>query len=527
MEVVQRLEDTTVRTIVRGLQQETGFEFDDLKQLFLVFREECLAKTYWGTNSQSLQDCSSSQAQYEQYQIDFEQYRSLFRQLSPWWCGVQCDKLARKIFQMNKNSQTDQINFKDFAVTLGAICNGDPQKKLTLLYKLHLLPPSCNDDDDDDDVVATPTSPTNSQISLTSEAVGSDVGSSSTAEESSSTGHVPSTESSSKTTPHFEEAEEGATPDVEEEEKKQPPGGDAEQEEDGGEVFLAEKAVEDHYSVVQKLNEVKIKDDQQQEDDVIEDSTPPLVVKDYHYYLKKYSKERSGQTDSVKDLPHINQAQFIQLCKTLYNMFREDPSEQALYHSIATVANLLLQMGEVGKQFKKPQGSTTSINPTVANNPAEEATTVEKTQEATPATTVETEEATAKQNTEGERMGSPTSSITSNSSSYCILSENASPQPSDADVATDKSKLTLPVATTDDVTKPHHKTSQSSSNLDADWSVSFEQFLASVLTESPLCEFFERKHRLTDALQRMHNSPRPHVFQHQTSVKSVTSPDHD
>lgn len=45
------------------------------------------------------------------------------------------------------------------------------------------------------------------------------------------------------------------------------------------------------------------------------------------------------------------QEQFIELCKTLYNMFSEDSQEQELYHAIATVASLLLRIGEVGKRF--------------------------------------------------------------------------------------------------------------------------------------------------------------------------------
>uniref|UniRef100_A0A7N8YN42 TBC1 domain family member 9B n=1 Tax=Mastacembelus armatus TaxID=205130 RepID=A0A7N8YN42_9TELE len=82
-----------------------------------------------------------------------------------------------------------------------------------------------------------------------------------------------------------------------------------------------------------------------------------------------------GNIETIKDLPKMNQVrtgsglrlglglgltasvclclsvqeQFIELCKTLYNMFSEEPLEQELYHSIATVASLLLRIGEVGK----------------------------------------------------------------------------------------------------------------------------------------------------------------------------------
>lgn len=38
----------------------------------------------------------------------------------------------------------------------------------------------------------------------------------------------------------------------------------------------------------------------------------------------------------------------------MYNLFSEDPNEQELYHATATVASLLLEMGEVGKLFCSP-----------------------------------------------------------------------------------------------------------------------------------------------------------------------------
>uniref|UniRef100_A0A7N9AXD8 TBC1 domain family member 9B n=1 Tax=Mastacembelus armatus TaxID=205130 RepID=A0A7N9AXD8_9TELE len=112
-----------------------------------------------------------------------------------------------------------------------------------------------------------------------------------------------------------------------------------------------------------------------------------------------------GNIETIKDLPKMNQVrtgsglrlglglgltasvclclsvqeQFIELCKTLYNMFSEEPLEQELYHSIATVASLLLRIGEVGKKFnngsKKPE--TTAIQApsptqTLPTNPQQE-----------------------------------------------------------------------------------------------------------------------------------------------------------
>lgn len=63
--------------------------------------------------------------------------------------------------------------------------------------------------------------------------------------------------------------------------------------------------------------------------------------------VQKLPEERS----SLRNLPSLNQTQFIQLWKSLYDMFIDNPNEQALYHSLATVGTLLLQIGEVRKKL--------------------------------------------------------------------------------------------------------------------------------------------------------------------------------
>uniref|UniRef100_A0AAY4AM58 TBC1 domain family member 9 n=1 Tax=Denticeps clupeoides TaxID=299321 RepID=A0AAY4AM58_9TELE len=75
---------------------------------------------------------------------------------------------------------------------------------------------------------------------------------------------------------------------------------------------------------------------------------------DYRTYLRLWNQETKTKPENMKDLPKMNQGQFIELCKTLYNMFSEDPNEQELYHATATVTSLLLEMGEVGKLFCSP-----------------------------------------------------------------------------------------------------------------------------------------------------------------------------
>ena len=69
------------------------------------------------------------------------------------------------------------------------------------------------------------------------------------------------------------------------------------------------------------------------------------------------------------------QAQFIQMWKTLYDMCTGSPDEQQLYHSISTVATLLLQIGEVGKQYKsRPTSADPSPGKPVISSPSQNTT---------------------------------------------------------------------------------------------------------------------------------------------------------
>lgn len=134
-------------------------------------------------------------------------------------------------------------------------------------------------------------------------------------------------------------------------------------------------------------------------------------------------------------------------------MFSEEPDEQHLYHSIATVASLLLRIGEVGKKFhngsKKVDDADVQAPPTVPQ--------VDETHaEVTPGESQVSQEAAA----------SPAS--TEQDQGGC------------SGVA--EGPLLL-----------GGEEQRQGSVLDADWSVTFEQVLASLLTEPPLVDYFERK----------------------------------
>ncbi|XP_006275543.2 TBC1 domain family member 8B isoform X2 [Alligator mississippiensis] len=73
---------------------------------------------------------------------------------------------------------------------------------------------------------------------------------------------------------------------------------------------------------------------------------------DIQAYLKQWQDELLKKEENIKDLPRMNQSQFIQFSKTLYNLFHGDPEEELLYRAIAVVTSLLLKMEEVGRRLQ-------------------------------------------------------------------------------------------------------------------------------------------------------------------------------
>uniref|UniRef100_A0AAX7VRX4 TBC1 domain family member 8B n=1 Tax=Astatotilapia calliptera TaxID=8154 RepID=A0AAX7VRX4_ASTCA len=80
--------------------------------------------------------------------------------------------------------------------------------------------------------------------------------------------------------------------------------------------------------------------------------------------------------ETIKDLPRINQTQFIQFSKTLYNIFHGDPEEESLYRAVAHVTSLLLRMEEVGRRLLEPSSPPESKKP--ANTTAGEESSTEE-----------------------------------------------------------------------------------------------------------------------------------------------------
>nr|XP_061793342.1 TBC1 domain family member 9B-like [Nerophis lumbriciformis] len=254
LKVIQSLEDTAKRSVVRSVMTESAFGIEELEDLYCLFKDQHMSSCYWGGGA-AAERHDPSLPYLEQYRIDAAQFSRLSCALSAWPCAEHAPVLAARLFRMLDRNRDGLVNFKEFVAALSGMYHGDVTDKLKLLYKLHLPPAFCPEE----------------------------------------------AESASEAANFF-------------------------------------------------TNDVQKGEEARSESDV--GGTGEEKKEDYRYYLSMWAEEKEPKRESIKDLPTMKQDQFIELCKTLYNMFSEEEShEQQLYHAIATVASLLLRIGEAGKKF--------------------------------------------------------------------------------------------------------------------------------------------------------------------------------
>jgi hypothetical protein len=236
------------------------------------------------------------------------------------------------------------------------------------------------------------------------------------------------------------------------------------------------------------------------------------------------------------------QTQFIHLVKSLYDMFVDNESEQLLYHSIAKVATLLLELGDVGKQFLRPSDSSTSETSPygsplpLSTSPSTHGAGSEPPGRSSASSRIPHSASLDSQGEVflassplGEREGGEAvrggggdveeGKLGEGSAAKDQLSEEF--PASGKTTPGDQSNKTKQTASDGEKTdgEPRNATGRvrtvsgsqtseaaaSASKPDELWSIRFEQFLASMLTEEPLVAYFERVYNVTDTIAAVRN----------------------
>ncbi len=146
LEVVQRLEDAAMKNAVRSVSGSTTLSDDELRALFVVVKNEQLARTKQQTYLVDPNATSDKQdptvPYYEHYKADFASFKKIFRVVSPWPLGETQQELelslCERLFRLMDSNCDGMLNFKELAQVLDALCRGDHARKLKLLYCLHL-----------------------------------------------------------------------------------------------------------------------------------------------------------------------------------------------------------------------------------------------------------------------------------------------------------------------------------------------------------------------------------------------------
>ncbi|KAI1898593.1 hypothetical protein AGOR_G00073990 [Albula goreensis] len=410
LKVIQSLEDTAKRSVVRAIMTDSAFSIEELEELYVLFKAKHIMSCYWGASTTAAERHDPSLPYLEQYRIDMGQFSQLFSALGPWSCGMHTATLAARLFRLLDSNKDGLINFKEFVTGLSGMYHGDMTEKLKLLYKLHLPPALCPEE----------------------------------------------AESALEATQFFTDDN---TPQ--------------------DSPFLSD--VDFLLQEVTSGEEVKTAEQGDASGNGNSEDKKEEKVKDYKYYLRMWAKEKEPKKETIKDLPRMNQEQFIELCKTLYNMFSEDPSEQELYHAIATVASLLLRIGEVGKKFTNNGSKKLDNHAMAATSPVPDPPQPEKDEPVEEDSPGQVQVRKALEEAQLEVPLPPTSDEEAKDdtsvSSYSMVSAGSLQC---EDIADD----TVLIGCGDQ---------RRGSTLDGDWSITFEQILASLLTEPPLVDYFEKK----------------------------------
>uniref|UniRef100_A0A0N5A9Y3 Rab-GAP TBC domain-containing protein n=1 Tax=Syphacia muris TaxID=451379 RepID=A0A0N5A9Y3_9BILA len=290
LKVVQNLEDSQMKNVLRSVGTDCKLDATELDALYNLMKEEYLIwRNRFPSSYTKLVDDSERPIvdtyAYSQYKIDFEIFSHFFPRLLPWSVSSLFTLRVFRAFQLLNTTNSGFLMFRDIACFFGQLLKGDPNEKITLFYRCH-IPPAYSATDIEESFIENDT----------------ELGAEACEELSATSSFVQSS--------------------------NQFPGN----------VFSTEKPAK---FPCDQLFDVISKTVTEQSDIYFSSDTKSFVsiTQPWRIFL-----EAIGLC--------LLQDQFIQLWKTFYELISSTSSEESSLHSLAVVGTLLLQLGEAGHLCK-------------------------------------------------------------------------------------------------------------------------------------------------------------------------------
>ncbi|XP_015790455.1 TBC1 domain family member 9 [Tetranychus urticae] len=320
IKVVQTLEDNNMRSVIRSVQSNPFvnhyLKSEEIQNLYAIVKEEQLRQQYWGrATSQSSSTWDPSKPFYDMYKLDFDQFKGYFHQISSWTDGDNAETLALRVFKILDEDGDGFINFLQFLIIIAIMFKSDVEVRLKLLYACHLIP---------------------------------------LLDTENPNGSLPESESD------VEEAEEAT-----------------EATEYFGKLSCSSSSCS---AELLPGNDPPIKISEIIPSRFVVPSSSPsksfeIVSGPSSTTSTLASSPPSSSSVNVtlhpcheyKALPPMKQDQFVELWKTLYDIFSGSTEEQRMYHCVASVCTTLFKIGELAYQLREQnqeEGQAASKSPT-------------------------------------------------------------------------------------------------------------------------------------------------------------------
>ena len=139
LKVVQNLEDSQMKNVVRSVAGLGKLREQELKALFVVIKNEQLLRCGRQAGDPTIQSkLDPTVPYYELYRSDQDTWAQVASMCSPWARSEGWPLLVARMFKVMDTDQDGLISFRDVAALLDMMCGADMQRKLKLLYCLHL-----------------------------------------------------------------------------------------------------------------------------------------------------------------------------------------------------------------------------------------------------------------------------------------------------------------------------------------------------------------------------------------------------